>query len=244
MHEALTNLRASIQSVREITADVDAHAAAALRHSEVMARHQTVLCAATVILSGFLESFIKEVAREMIGEVCSRAITFNDLPAKIRMTHYEEGGRWIQKMAQSEKQENPLTHRKTADAARRLASVQGGGSSYEILWEAFIDTQANPGPSQIRDFLKRFGVDDPLKKLAQSVNATQNTLSMRLSSFIEVRNECAHTGSCRNIPTTTDVQGYCDLLEQVGEGVVKVFQARLQMPPYTAATESLSRVSP
>jgi hypothetical protein len=232
MQRALTNLRTSLQSVRDIAADIDANAGVALRQPDVMARYHTVLCAVTVILSGFLESFIREVAEEMILEMCSRAVPFANLPATIRTTHYMEGGRWLQKVAKAEKHEDPVTHAKAADGVRRLASVVSGTAPYEIVWEAFTDTQANPGPSEISAFLKRFDVDEPLPTLAREVNTTQNTLSLRLRSFIEIRNECAHTGSSRNIPTTTDVQGYCDLLDQLGDGVVKVFVSRLGRPPY------------
>jgi hypothetical protein len=34
------------------------------------------------------------------------------------------------------------------------------------------------------------------------------------------------------MPTTTDVQSYCDLIEQLGTGIVAVFQDMLGKPPY------------
>ncbi len=64
------------------------------------------------------------------------------------------------------------------------------------------------------------------------MNTTQNMLVLRLRSFLEIRNECAYTGTARNIPTTTDVQGYCDLIEQPGMGMDAVFQNLLASPPY------------
>jgi hypothetical protein len=106
---------------------------------------------------------------------------------------------------------------------------------YEIIWEAFADTQANPGPDQIGAFLKRFSIEEPLPTLAGAMNTTQNNLVLRLKSFMEIRNECAHTGSARNVPTTSDVQGFCDLIEQIGTGIVAVFNDTLGKPPFVVA---------
>ena len=103
---------------------------------------------------------------------------------------------------------------------------------YEILWEAFAQTQANPGPEEVSSYLKRFHVDAPLPTLAAAMNTTPNTLALRLTSFMEIRNECAHTGKAKNVPTTSDLRGYCQLLEDIGNGIVKVFTNILAAPPY------------
>jgi hypothetical protein len=66
------------------------------------------------------------------------------------------------------------------------------------------------------------------------MNASENTVSIRLNSFMEVRNECAHTGSAKNVPTASDALDYCQLIEDVGAGIVKVFQDLLAAPPYAA----------
>ena len=96
-------------------------------------------------------------------------------------------------MARQERSADPLVLAKAADAARRLASVGAAQLPYEILWEAFADTQANPGPDEISAYLKRFHIPEPLPTLAIAMNTTQNTLSLSLRSFMEIRNECAHT---------------------------------------------------
>ena len=49
---------------------------------------------------------------------------------------------------------------------------------------------------------------------------------------MKVRHECAHTGSAKNVPTTSDLRGYCQLLEDIGNGIVKVFTNILAAPPY------------
>lgn len=237
MQNALPNLKASLEKVRAITDDIDAHVQDALKDPAVQARHETTLCAATVILSGFLESFLRENAEEMIADICSCAVPFDQLPSKIRITHYWDGAAHVREIARKERGASPLLLAKAADAARRLASVGGPQLPYEILWEAFADTQANPGPQEISEYLKRFHISDPLPRLAAAINAnmTENTLVLRLRSFMEIRNECAHTGSAKNVPTTSDVRDYCKLLEDVGTGIVSVFQTVLGAPPYAVA---------
>jgi hypothetical protein len=232
MQRALPNLTSSIDRVRAIADDIDAHVQEALKNPAIQARHETTLCAATVILSGFLESFLREVAEEMVSEICNRAVPFNDLPSKIRITHYWEGAVHLKEMARQDKKENPVVLANAADAARRLASVGSAQLPYEILWEAFADTQANPGPEQVSEFLRRFHIDEPLPTLAVAANTTENNLALRLGSFMKIRNECAHTGSANIVPTTTDVRGFCDLIGQIGAGIVAVFQNTLARPPY------------
>jgi hypothetical protein len=235
MPNALVNLNASLDRVRDIAVDIDAHVQAALADAIIQARHETTLCAASVILSGFLESFLREVAEEVVSDICNRAVPFDDLPPRIRVTHYWEGAACLREIARQERSENPLMLGKASDAARRLASVRNSQVPYEIIWEAFADTQANPGPDQISAFLKRFDIEEPLPTLAGAMNTTQNNLVLRLKSFMEIRNECAHTGSARNVPTTSDVQGFCDLIEQLGAGIVAVFQDKLGKPPFVVA---------
>lgn len=233
MHNALPNLKASLDKVRAIADDIDAHAQDALKDAAVLARHETMLCAATVILSGFLESFLREIAEEMIADICNLAVPFDQLPAKVRVTHYWDGAAHVREMARQERNADPLLLTEAADAARRLASV-GTQLPYEIVWEAFAQTQANPGPDEVSTFLKRFHIDEPLPTLAAAMNTTQNTLALSLRSFMEIRNECAHTGKAKNVPTTSDVRDYGKLIEDVAAGIVAVFQNALGAPPYVA----------
>ena len=232
MPKALANLKSSLNRVRDIAVDIDAHAQEALTDPAIQARHETTLCAATVILSGFLESFLRELAEEVISDICSRALPFDSLPAKVRITHYWEGALQLRETARQEKSQNPVLLADTLDVAKRLASVGTAQLPYELIWEAFAETRANPGPEQIGDYLRRFEIGDPLPTLAGAMNTTQNTLVISLESFMKVRHECAHTGSATIMPTTSDVQGYSDLIEQLGTGIVTVFQDALGKPPY------------
>lgn len=232
MQKALANLKSSLSRVRDIAVDIDANAQQALKDPAIQARHETTLCAATVILSGFLESFLRELAEEVISDICSRALPFDTLPAKVRITHYWEGALQLREIARQEKSQNPVLLTETLNLTKRLSSVGTTQFPYELIWEAFAETRANPGPEQIGDYLRRFEIGDPLPTLAGVMRTTQNTLVITLESFMKVRHECAHTGSATIMPTTSDVLGYCDLIEQLGTGIVVVFQDTLGKPPY------------
>src|ERR1035437_3425965 len=158
MQKALLNLKTSVQRVRDIASDIDNNASAALANPTIMARHETTHCAATVILSGFLESFMREVAEGMISEICTRNVPFQNLPDKIRVTHFLAGGYFLHRKAKYERKAGTSSMTESADVVRRLASVGVPQPPYVLLWEAFADTRANPGPDAIGDFLGNFDV--------------------------------------------------------------------------------------
>ncbi len=244
MQNALPNLNASLNKVRAIADDIDIHAQEALAQPAVQARHETTLCAATVILSGFLESFLRDVAEEMISVICAKGIPFDQLPPKVRITHFLDGALHLREIAGEEKVVSPLQLTQASDAARRLASVSGPQMPYEILWEAFANTQANPGSKEIGDYLRRFHISEPIPTLASAMNVSTNTVAIRLNSFMEVRNECAHTGSAKIIPTASDLRDYCQLIEDVASAIVKVFQDLLAAPPYTPLVIAVPPAAP
>lgn len=153
----------------------------------------------------------------------------------MRITHYLEGALHLRDLVREEKGSNPVVLAQATHAAKRLASVSGSQMPYEILWEAFATTQANPGSKEISNYLTRFHVMDPIPTLAGAMKVSGNTLAVCLNSFMEIRNECAHAGTAKNVPTSSDVRGYCDLIQSIGEGILAVFQNVLSAPPYTTA---------
>lgn len=220
---ALSNLRNSLDSVTNIADEIDKDVGRALRDSTVLGRHLTMQRAATVILSGFLESFLREAAQEAISELCSMQIPFDQLHRKIRSTHYRGGIDYVKREVEEANGRYAFEDKRAAAAAARLASP-GSSASYDLIWEAFAETHANPGPETIKTYLKRFGVQNPMEKLAEATGTPAPSLTTRLRSFISVRNECAHTGSSKIDLTTSDVRSYRELIELVANGVASVLR--------------------
>lgn len=229
MSQALTNFRASLTKVRDIIDDIDSNAALALRDSKARERYETTRCAVMVILSGFFESFLRTAAEEFVGEMCSRAVPFDVLPDRVRLAHFMEGAGVLMRQASKEKKDNPMV--RSEELVRRLASVSSG-PPYELIWEAFADTKSNPKPEVVREFLNRFGLEDSGKKLADKTGISQGSSDTILSSFLQLRNECAHTGSAVSVPTTTEITGYCDFFEKLAKGIDNVLIDHLNAAPF------------
>lgn len=235
MRYALENLQLSVSRIRNIALDIRSTTHESLKDSTVRERHQTIQCATTVILSGFFESFLKDIAEAFITELCLRSIPFADLPSRIQLTHFVEGGVWLSKRAKIELKSNSGMV-ESEGITRRLASVSG--TSYELLWEAFANTKANPGPDTIKDFLANFGIKGAWDKLAKKAEKSPSSLQVMLESFVLIRNECAHTGTAHQIPTPSDIEGYCDIVEQIAQGVLNVLEEYLEDPRLASRSNS------
>src|SRR5208283_3121939 len=117
------------------------------------------------------------------------------MPDELRHTHYEKGARALERQYRIDKASGNMTG--CEDLATRLASLSQ--PNYEFAWEAFADTQANPGPSALGDIIAGVGVKDVWRKL-QAQSSGKGDLNIFLKSFIAIRNDCAHTGGSRFTP--------------------------------------------
>lgn len=224
MRTVLADLIASLNGIRDITADITAKAPAALADAALRKRHETILCASTVILTGYFESFLRGVAEAAIRDICGRALPFADLPEEIRQAHFEQGGRVLQNAAVATRTNRTTWIRASSqDISRRLHSV-GAGSPYEILWEAFADTRANPGPDVVKDFLERLGVSGGWSSLALRAAVPPNAMVVPLRELVRIRNECAHSGTVALIPLPSRLEDFCTTLEQVSTAIVEVLE--------------------
>lgn len=231
MKTALANFVRSLNRIRDITADIDQNLSAALANATVLERHETMQCAATVILSGYLESFLGDVAEAFVRELSGKAVPFNSLPLKIRATHFGNGAEFLARMSKREAalvKRDPSLHRLIDSEAivQRMASVVSS-AGYELIWEAFAETRTNPGPETLKEFLGRFDIKDSWKTLATKTGLSETTIDASLTSFRSIRNECAHTGTATQIPTPSDIRDYCDLLQRVASGIVDILEAHL-----------------
>ena len=157
MRTALAAFRSSVGRVRNISDENDRSIPAILSDPALRDRYETIRCASTVILSGFLESFLKELADKFVTSICALNRPFPSLPERIRHSHYEFGGAVLSRRAQYARARRSSVIKATPeDIAARLASVTS--TPYDLVWEAFADTYANPNSEVIANYLRRFGV--------------------------------------------------------------------------------------
>ncbi|MGD0544466.1 MAG: HEPN domain-containing protein [Candidatus Acidiferrales bacterium] len=228
MNKSLANFEESLARIKDIINDINANAAQALKDAALRARFETTRCAMMVILSGFFESFIRNAAEEFIAELCARAIPFDNLPEKIRATHFAGGAALLIKRAEKEKQANPMSE--SALMVQRLASVISV-MPYELVSEAFGETRANPSAQIVREFLGRFGVDSPGQHLTRTSGLSESGLETTFKSFIALRNECAHTGTAGNVPTGGEIIDYCVFLDRVATAMINILNIHFSLPP-------------
>ena len=138
MRTPLANFHASLDRIEHITLDLDANLAAALASRAVLERHETIQCAGTAILSGFFETFLRDVAESFIAEVEKLRIPFTSLPNPLQNTHYEKGG-MVLTGKQKKKGKYSWVTAGPSDIARRLSSV--AGVPYELVWEDLLPTR-------------------------------------------------------------------------------------------------------
>lgn len=226
---SIKEFKASLKPVRLIAKDIDTNVNEALKKRSVLLRHQTTQCAVTVILSGYFESFLKEVAEDFINALLKTGLPFQSLPGKIKNAHFLGGGTILSKRYKGKsKGIDSWISASSEDISRRLGSVVGQGP-YELVWEAFANTRANPGPDTIREFLDRFGIEKPLEKLGVAAKLSSTAISTRLTSFIAIRNECAHTGRASQVPGPSDIREYCAFLETLAGAILRVLGDELKL---------------
>jgi len=232
MSKSLDSFKESLSRIRDIIDDINSNAPQALRDQSARARYETVRCAMLVMLSGFFESFIRNVADEFVTELCLRKVPFDRLPEKIRATHFMGGADVLLQRARKEKSANPMSE--SALTAQKLASVTST-MPYELVSEAFGDTKANPSAGVVREFLGRFGVENPGQLLASTSGLSQSSVETTFSSFIALRNECAHTGTAGNVPTGSEIVDYCDFLDRIAVAIITLLEGHFSSPALGAA---------
>lgn len=232
MRTALAAFHSSLAKIEDITIDLDASVSAALASRAVMARHETIQCACTAILSGFFETFIRETAEGFITQVDGLRIPFMALPAPIQYTHHEKGGTVLQAKRKNKPKYGWVTA-PALDIQRRLASVSA--VPYELVWEAFADTQANPGVDVIKDILNSFALNPPFSRIATHTTLSETMLKLNLDSFLAVRNQCVHTGTASTIPTPADIRGHCTFFKDISTGIAHALEQHLLSPAFNRA---------
>jgi competence ComEA-like helix-hairpin-helix protein len=229
MQSALDRLSESLKRVVDVADDMDLRTLSA--DQRIKAMDETVRCSCTVILSGFFESFLKECVESFVDKVCNMKIDFDKLSIHTQRRHFVEGGILIgQKMMNKGKVSWILADHK--DLAKRLLSPAVSPNSYSLVWEAFANTQSNPGPDVIDSILEGLGVDKRNPRMNLAMNNKYGFSKTALESFLVVRNQCAHTGTSDTIPTPQDLRDYVQLIFDISKAFIDVLNVRITEVPY------------
>jgi hypothetical protein len=221
LRTALANFRKDIDRIDKVADWLTSQPALA---SDMWPATWAIRCGSVVLLSGYLESFLKDCMCSFITHLNGLGIPLTKLPKKMKYIHFENGARALSKQIKRDKKSGDMTH--CEDLAARLASVSSA-TGYQLAWEAFADTRANPGPEVIKDIINSVGIDSPWEKLKAASPPNLGDLELFLMSFIEMRNECAHSGYTTSPPTASDLIGYGESMDGIGKAIVNVLEVRL-----------------
>ncbi|MGH7744268.1 MAG: HEPN domain-containing protein [Candidatus Dormibacteria bacterium] len=183
-----------------------------------------VRCGAVVLLSGYLESFIRDCMRAFIADVNALGHPLTKLPEGMKHTHFDVGARVLRWQLKLDKRAGNTA--RCEDLSTRLASVSAP-TGYTLVWEAFANTEANPGPEVIAEVLGSVGVKNGWEKLKAATPTGLVDLKTFMTSFILMRNECAHSGNITSPPSASDLLDYGQNLAGLGTAMVSVLRERL-----------------
>lgn len=215
----------SAKPISSLMDDLDAEAPLLLKSEAVRLKHVAIRSASVVLLSGFLESFLRQAAEVFFKELSKRGIKYSELPELMRTKHFVAGLEHIQKVAKSDyRLDKQFSMTRLALGSLMDPPEKGGAMLY---WEAFAMTKGNPGPDVLNEYLRGFGVQDPLVAAATAGNIDPGLLKISLESFIKLRNECAHTGTAKSTPQPSDIRDFVFLLRRLTLGISKVLDRRL-----------------
>lgn len=185
----------------------------------------SISCATVVLMGGHFESFLKSIIEEFIGEVNDINMLTPKIPHFMRIKHFTKGSEYLRKLAKRERnsQEQPTN----SEAFMGKLALLGPGPKGQLAWEAFSDTQSNPSPEVIKELLKDVGAESSWSEI-NKLFTQQGALHLLLTSFLEMRNICAHTGKHPSPPTGQSLQENADMLIKISECIDILLSIRLE----------------
>lgn len=216
----------SAKPINKLMDDIDSQAFDALRSAEIREKHEAIRSASVVLLSGFLESFLRDSAEIFFVELKNRGLKYSELPEIMHETHFIGGLEEAHRIAKSDKKNNDSLFLGAQAAVRDIWHPPTSGVS-ALFWRAFAVTKGNPGPDVIADYLRNFGVKNPLGRLAEESGIAEKSIRSTLRTFIELRNECAHTGAVKNTPQPSGVRDFVLFLRALTLSISKVLEKKL-----------------
>lgn len=202
--------------------------------SEELKKSDTISCGCVLLLTGNFESFLKGIVKAFINELNGFGIPVEQLPKDFLHAHFQKGGATLGRYVKEAKKGNK-DMADVHDLSDRIASVNGSTSSYKLAWEAFTDTQANPGPDVVKTLLADVGVKDVWRCINSLIS--RGRMEMFLTSFVAIRNVCAHTGSHPNPPTGAELQAACDKFQDLSVAIFLLLEDKLdELNPASASS--------
>ncbi|WP_147466164.1 MAE_28990/MAE_18760 family HEPN-like nuclease [Pseudomonas syringae] len=194
---------------------------AALKPSQLTSTN-AVSCSIIVLLSGYFESYLKDIIKEYIESINNLNKPLTTIPLSMQLKHYSGGAEALIWASKTDKKLKSTSI--SQDLTRRLGSLDK--SRYYLAWESFANTKSNPGTDTISTLLSGLEIDKGWG-LINDLNKSHGRLDMFLTSFMEMRNVCAHTGRHQTPPSGADLINYIEKFRALGECIDMTMGVRL-----------------
>ncbi|MDA3835418.1 MAG: HEPN domain-containing protein [Spirochaetales bacterium] len=159
-------------------------------------------CATIVLQSGYFESYLKDVIKELIEKINGLRKPILEIPNKVIRQHYSGGVDALSWACKLDKKHGTTSYSK--DLSKKLCSLDQ--AAYQLAWESFANTKSNPNSLTVSNLLSGVDISSAWDEI-HKIN-TSKRLDSFLNSFIEKRNICAHTGKHQSPPTGVELLDY------------------------------------
>lgn len=214
----------SVKPILSLMDNIQNNAALSLTNHSLHAQHQTIQSGSIVLASGFLESFLRDICETYFIELAKKGVGLNILGQDFLEIHLKEGAGHLSDLVKREsRKSSSKTLQESLIFARRLVDPLNN-NTLSPAWEAFARTQGNPSSETIKKILKGLGIKSGFTNLERAVNGrySNSTIELMLTNFLELRNECAHTGISSNIPTPGQIKDTISFLRIITYGICKL----------------------
>ncbi|MFK2904368.1 hypothetical protein ISP17_10355 [Dyella ginsengisoli] len=185
---------------------------------------------AVVLLYGILERFVEDAADEYLAALTNATPLYDNLPQKIRSTHFTKLTAHLQRTRDS-RYDGRAT---AAQLATAFAGCLQGSVPYDLIIESMLHHTANFRPPVVDDFFGSLGVDSINRRVVETevfadyLAATARAPTDRpeavldlVSELVSRRNEVAH-GDISNTLAPSELLLYCDQLAAYCEALAEV----------------------
>lgn len=222
-----TEFSASAGPILKLMVRVQNESAQAMRDSTLLAQHNTIQLGGVVLLSGFLESFLRATCEAYFTELLSKGYGMNRLSAAFLETHLREGAGYLEDLVKREvKRKNSLAD-SSAFVRRLVAPILDATKS--PVWEAFARTQGNPSPDVVKSMLSGLEIRGGFDAIATALKGkySASTLASLLKNMNDIRNECAHTGTAASVPQPSTIIDLVEFTRYLALGISRLVDQKI-----------------
>jgi hypothetical protein len=200
----------------------------ALRDRDLPAQHSTMQLGSVVLLSGYLESFLRSACESYFAELLSKGYGMDKLGDDYLRIHLREGAGHLSDLVKRELRQKKHALTDSSSFVRRLVAPIMDTTKSPV-WEAFARTQGNPSPEVLTDILRGLGIKGGFDAVEGALGSrySASTLAGRLKNLNDLRNECAHTGTASSVPQPSTVIDLVHFTRYLTLGVCRVVDKKV-----------------